>query len=99
MLSQFEIYRPVGRKTTLTIWSPNEFELHLLCVYSPAHALMWMVTSSANWMLMVMIMALLSKQVGWLKSVGSFYSLAHRDVCSCMYWVKHITHSSVTSKL
>jgi len=63
MLSRFEIYRPVGRKTTLTIWSPNEFELHLLCVYSPAHALMWMVTSSANWMLMVVIMALLSKQL------------------------------------
>ena len=74
MLSRFEIYRPVGRKTVLTIWSPNEFELYLLCVYLPAHALMWMVTSSANWILMVVVMALLSKQVsfvGWLKSAGS----------------------------
>lgn len=96
ILTRFEIYRLVGRKATLTIWSPNEFELHLLCVYSPAHALMWMVTSSANWILMVMIMALLSKQVSfvsWLKSTGSYH-----DALSCVYWAKRITQSSVTSK-
>jgi hypothetical protein len=73
ILTRFEKYRLDGRKTTLTIWSPNEFGLHTLCVYSPAHALMWMVTSSKNWIMMVMVMAVLSKQVsflGWLKSIG-----------------------------
>jgi len=74
MLTCFEIYCPVGCKTTLSIWSTNTFELYLLCVYSPAHTLMWMVTSSANWILMVVVIALLLKQVsfmGWLKSIGS----------------------------
>lgn len=96
ILTRFEMYRLVGRKVTLTVWSPNEFELHLLCVYSPAHALMWMVTSSANWVLMVVVMAFLSKQVSfvsWLEPIGS-----HHDAFSCVYWVKHITQSSMTSK-
>jgi hypothetical protein len=73
ILIRFEIYRLVGRKT-LRIWSPNEFELNLLCVYSPAHALMWMITSSTNWIVMVVATAMLSKQVSFL--VGS-NSLAH----------------------
>lgn len=80
ILTRFEIYRPVGRKVTLTVWSPNEFELHLLCVYSPVHALMWMVMSSANWIFMVTIMALLSKQVSfvsWLKSISSHDALSY----------------------
>jgi hypothetical protein len=64
VVTRLEIYRLVGHKTMLTIWSPNEFELHLLCIYSPAHALMWMVTTSANWIMMVVVMVVLSKQVG-----------------------------------
>ena len=96
ILTRFELYCLVGRKTMLTIWSPNEFESHLLCVYSPAHALMWMVMSSRNWILMVVVMAVLSKQVSfvsWLKSIGS-----HHDALSCVYWVKPITRLSVTSR-
>jgi hypothetical protein len=45
------------------VWWPNEFEVTLLCLYSPVHALMWMVTMSLNRIPMFLIMAVLSKQV------------------------------------
>ena len=54
-------YRLSGQNRT--IWLPYEFVLTLFCVYSPAHALLWMATTWANWMLMAMVMILLSKQV------------------------------------
>jgi Protein of unknown function (DUF2418) len=71
ILTRFAICRPVSRNVTMAVWFPTEFELMLFCVYSPAHAFIWMVTTSANWILMVVIMVTLSKQVGffnWLKT-------------------------------
>jgi lysylphosphatidylglycerol synthetase-like protein (DUF2156 family) len=48
---------------TKTIWCPNDFVSTLYCVYSPAHALLWMVTTWENLILIVIIMMCLSKQV------------------------------------
>lgn len=40
----------------LEVWIPGELEMMLFCVYSPVHSLLWMATTSANWMLMLVIM-------------------------------------------
>jgi hypothetical protein len=49
----------------LEVWTPGEAELYmgLFVVYSPAHAMLWMGVTSANWMLMFAVMALVGAQV------------------------------------
>jgi hypothetical protein len=57
-----------------TIWTPNDFLFILFCVYSPAHALIWMLVTPTNLILVIVIMVIISKQVGPLK----FVTYAHR---------------------
>jgi hypothetical protein len=45
-------------------WYRNEFTLTVFRIYSPAHALMWMVTAPTNCLLVIITMIILSKQVG-----------------------------------
>jgi len=40
----------------LEVWIPDDLEKMLFCIYSPVHPLLWMATTSANWMLMLVIM-------------------------------------------
>jgi hypothetical protein len=47
----------------LDVWTPGEGEGVLFAIYSPVHLLLWMATTSANWMLMVIVMGLLGVQV------------------------------------
>ncbi|KAI8989644.1 hypothetical protein BD414DRAFT_414315 [Trametes punicea] len=44
------------RVQQLEVWTPRELELALFGTYSPVHALLWMATTSANWMMMFLIM-------------------------------------------
>jgi hypothetical protein len=47
----------------LEMWIPGELEMTLFCVYSPMHPLLWMATTSANWMFMLVIMGGVGVQV------------------------------------
>lgn len=42
---------------------PGEFELTVFCAYSPAHAFLWMATTSNNWMLMLTLMGIVGMQL------------------------------------
>ncbi|KAI0636759.1 hypothetical protein C8Q77DRAFT_523030 [Trametes polyzona] len=44
------------RVQQLEVWTPGELELALFGTYSPVHALLWMALTSANWMMMFLIM-------------------------------------------
>ena len=48
----------------LEVWIPGELEMTVFCIYSPMHPLLWMATTSANWMFMLVIMAGVGMQVG-----------------------------------
>jgi len=52
-----------ARVQQLNVWWPGELELRLFSVYSPAHALLWTATTSANWMLNLIIMGVVGTQV------------------------------------
>jgi len=69
--------KPLPPKTTqvhqLSVWNPGELEVELFCLYSPIHALLWLVTSSANWMLMLLIMGFTGVQLNIL--VHSYQTL------------------------
>ncbi|CAL1705050.1 unnamed protein product [Somion occarium] len=51
------------RVQQLEVWSPGELELALFAIYSPAHALLWMATTSANWMIMLLVMLIVGVQL------------------------------------
>jgi hypothetical protein len=53
----------------LEVWIPGELEMMLFCVYSPVHPLLWMATTSANWMFMLVIMGCVGVQVCVLEHV------------------------------
>jgi hypothetical protein len=59
--------KPLPPKTSkvqqLSAWSPGELELELFSLYSPIHALLWLATSSTNWILLLFVMGLTSVQV------------------------------------
>lgn len=97
ILTRCEICRFVGRRVTMVVWFPNEFELVLLCLYSPAHALMWMVITSANWIPIVIIMVILSKQVCFTSRL-KFANLCIMYGLSCVYCPTHIIRSLATDK-
>ncbi|TFL07546.1 hypothetical protein BDV98DRAFT_558035 [Pterulicium gracile] len=47
----------------IQMWAPGPLELALFCVYSPVHTLLWLATSTSNWILLVLIMVLVSVQL------------------------------------
>lgn len=47
----------------IDMWNPGERPMHLFCIYSPAHCLLWMATGSTNWMIMLIVMGLIWAQV------------------------------------
>ncbi|KAF8636559.1 hypothetical protein AX17_003371 [Amanita inopinata Kibby_2008] len=53
----------ITRVQELQAWNPGELELTLFSVYSPAHALLWMATSTSNWILMFIVMFLVGFQL------------------------------------
>ncbi|KII88506.1 hypothetical protein PLICRDRAFT_111185 [Plicaturopsis crispa FD-325 SS-3] len=55
--------RTAQRVQQLEVWAPGELEITLFTLYSPAHALLWMATNSANWMLTLVIMAVTGAQL------------------------------------
>lgn len=57
---------PAEAVQQLEMWIPGELERTLLGVYSPAHALLWMCTGSANWVLMCVVMCVVGVQTGTL---------------------------------
>jgi len=62
----------------LEVWTPGDAELYmgLFVVYSPAHAMLWMGTTSANWMLMFAIMGLVGTQ---LRALSRSYEILLKD--------------------
>ncbi|KAI0372873.1 hypothetical protein BV20DRAFT_990222 [Pilatotrama ljubarskyi] len=44
------------RVQQLEVWTPGELEMALFGTYSPVHALLWTALTSANWMMMFLIM-------------------------------------------
>lgn len=55
----------------LDVWAPGDLETWLFSVYSPVHSLLWMATTSANWMLMLAIMAGVGVQVSNMSGTSS----------------------------
>ncbi|KAK7693708.1 hypothetical protein QCA50_003280 [Cerrena zonata] len=51
------------RVQQLEVWTPGELEMFLFSVYSPVHALLWMATNSANWMIMLVVMFITGAQL------------------------------------
>ena len=51
------------RVQQLEVWTPGAFETMLFATYSPVHAWLWMALTSANWILLGVIMVLVSVQV------------------------------------
>ncbi|KAI0780717.1 hypothetical protein BD413DRAFT_499532 [Trametes elegans] len=51
-----------ARVQQLEVWTPGELELALFGTYSPVHALLWMATTSANWMMMFLVMFIVGVQ-------------------------------------
>ena len=60
------------RVQALEVWTPGELEMALFGIYSPVHALLWMATTGANWILMFFIMFIVGVQV---RTQGLFSSL------------------------
>ena len=51
------------RVQELEVWTPSEGELMLFCVYSPVHAVLWMLWNAGNWIMMAAVMIGVSFQV------------------------------------
>ncbi|KAF8709476.1 AAA domain, partial [Rhizoctonia solani] len=47
----------------LDVWNPGELELSVFTIYSPAHALLWMIFSSHTWFVALILMAFISGQI------------------------------------
>ncbi|CEL59689.1 hypothetical protein RSOLAG1IB_03622 [Rhizoctonia solani AG-1 IB] len=47
----------------LDVWNPGELELSVFTIYSPAHALLWMIFSSHTWFVALILMASISGQI------------------------------------
>ncbi|KAI0724021.1 hypothetical protein C8T65DRAFT_628229 [Cerioporus squamosus] len=50
------------RVQQLEVWTPGALEMALFSLYSPVHSLLWIATTSANWMLMFFIMFIVGVQ-------------------------------------
>jgi hypothetical protein len=53
----------ISKVLQLEVWAPGEPEMTLFSVYSPAHVFLWMATTSANWMLTLIVMGIVAAQV------------------------------------
>lgn len=51
------------RVQELQVWTPGELEMTLFSIYSPVHALLWIAFTSANWIIMAVIMGVVSMHV------------------------------------
>lgn len=51
------------RVQQLEVWTPGALEMALFGTYSPVHALLWMALTSANWMMMFLVMFAVGVQV------------------------------------
>ena len=65
----------------VAVWFPGEFELRLFSVYSPAHALLWVGTTSSNWMIMFILHIIVWKQV----SLINIFTWDHRRINTCRH--------------
>ncbi|KAL6305348.1 hypothetical protein BKA93DRAFT_731179 [Sparassis latifolia] len=68
--------RRAERLQQLEVWAPGELENVLFAIYSPVHALLWTAVSSANWMRMLIVMAVVSAQ---LRAVTYSYEALLKD--------------------
>ncbi|GJE90907.1 DUF2418 domain-containing protein [Phanerochaete sordida] len=50
------------RVQELEVWTPGEFEATLFAIYSPVHALLWIALTSANWIILSVVMVLVGLQ-------------------------------------
>ncbi|RDX56543.1 hypothetical protein OH76DRAFT_1451649 [Lentinus brumalis] len=50
------------RVQQLEVWTPGALEMALFSLYSPVHSLLWIATTSANWMLTFFIMFIVGVQ-------------------------------------
>ncbi|PIL24190.1 hypothetical protein GSI_13943 [Ganoderma sinense ZZ0214-1] len=50
------------RVQMLEVWTPGPLEMGLFAIYSPVHALLWMATTSANWILTLFVMFIVGVQ-------------------------------------
>jgi hypothetical protein len=66
---------------SLVVWYLGKFELSLFCVYSPAHALLWMVVTQSNWIWVFLIMSAVWVQVGQIAFVLLAYFLILSRSC------------------
>ncbi|CAE6445160.1 unnamed protein product [Rhizoctonia solani] len=55
--------RSANNVQQLDMWNPGELELSLFSVYSPAHALLWMIFSSHTWFVALILMVAISGQI------------------------------------
>lgn len=59
----------VGKVQELEVWTPEEGEKTLFCVYSPLHGLIWQTFSAGNWILVFLILGALTSTVSLPRSV------------------------------
>jgi hypothetical protein len=71
----------LGKVIELNVWNPGEMERRLICLYSPAHSLLWMATNSANWMMIMIIMVIVGTQVSGYNDL--FNLMIYNDTGSC----------------
>jgi hypothetical protein len=64
MCCTIHVRRIHAAKVALIVWYPGEFELALFCIYSPAHAVLWMAITQSNWIWMLDVMGMVWVQVG-----------------------------------
>ncbi|KAK7467146.1 hypothetical protein VKT23_004205 [Stygiomarasmius scandens] len=55
--------RSTPRVQQLEMWTPGELEMTLFGIYSPVHSMLWMATTSSNWIIMFIIMGMVWAQL------------------------------------
>ncbi|KAF7789505.1 hypothetical protein EIP86_000451 [Pleurotus ostreatoroseus] len=72
--------RTAERVQVLEKWDPREFEMVLFAIYSPVHTLLWLAFTSANWIIVFTIMALVSVQVSLrCRALMKSFLVQHKD--------------------
>ncbi|KZV69514.1 hypothetical protein PENSPDRAFT_580821 [Peniophora sp. CONT] len=64
------------RVQELEVWDPSELELALFCVYSPMHALLWMLWNPVNWIMIMFVMGCTAVQ---LRALVTTYEAKLKD--------------------
>ncbi|KAF5365663.1 hypothetical protein D9758_003336 [Tetrapyrgos nigripes] len=55
--------RNIPRVQQLEMWTPGELEMTLFGIYSPVHSMLWMATTSSNWIMMFFTMGMIWAQM------------------------------------